>query len=68
MIDSPWTAVLTSFATTMRSDESEFFARILEKVEDLPEGLSERLLKVVEDAPEERADALRRAIEEHSRD
>jgi hypothetical protein len=52
----------------MRSDESEFFARILEKVEDLPEGLSERLLKVVEDAPEERADALRRAIEEHSRD
>jgi len=55
----------------MRPDESEFFSRVLEKVEDLPQGLRERLLKVVEDAPEaleQRADALRRAIEEASRD
>jgi hypothetical protein len=52
----------------MRPDESEFFSQVLEKVEDLPEGLRERLLKVIEDSPDERADALRRAIEEASRD
>jgi len=57
----------------MRPDEREFLARVLEKVEDLPEGLSERLLKLVDDSPEapgpaeQRADAIRRAIEEHSR-
>ena len=58
----------------MRPDESEFFSQVLEKVEDLPEGLRERLLKIVEEAPEAletlggRPDALRRAIEEASRD
>ncbi len=55
----------------MRPDESEFFSEVLERVEDLPEGLRERLLKVIEappEAPLERADALRRAIEEASRD
>jgi hypothetical protein len=58
----------------MRPDESEFFSQVLEKVEDLPEGLRERLLKIIEGFPEaleaneQRADALRRAIEEGSRD
>jgi hypothetical protein len=58
----------------MRPDESEFFSQVLEKVDELPEGLRERLLKVVADAREalealeQRADALRRAIEEASRD
>jgi hypothetical protein len=52
----------------MRPNEREFFSKILEKVDDLPEGLSERLLKLVDEAPEQRADAIRRAIEEHSRD
>ena len=55
----------------MRPNEREFFSQILEKVDDLPEGLSERLLKLVDEAPEapeQRADAIRRAIEEHSRD
>ena len=52
----------------MRSDQREFLSRVLEKVEDLPEGLSERLLKLLDDAPEERADALRRLFEEHARD
>ncbi len=52
----------------MRPDESEFFSEVLEKVEDLPEGLRERLLKVIGESPEARPDALRRAIEEASRD
>ena len=52
----------------MRSDQREFLSRVLEKVEDLPEGLSDRLLKLLDDAPEERADALRRLFEEHTRD
>lgn len=55
----------------MRPDEREFLSEVLEKVEDLPEGLSERLLKLVEEASEamsERADAIRRLLEEHSRD
>ena len=55
----------------MRPNEREFFSRVLEKVDDLPEGLSERLLKLVDEAPEapeQRAEAIRRAIEEHSRD
>lgn len=52
----------------MRPNEREFFSQILEKVDELPEGLSERLLKLVDEAPEQRADAIRRAIEEHSRD
>ncbi|HLE72346.1 MAG TPA: hypothetical protein VJH87_21890 [Vicinamibacteria bacterium] len=55
----------------MRPNEREFFSQVLEKVEDLPEGLSERLLKLVDEAPEaleERAETIRRLIEEHSRD
>jgi hypothetical protein len=58
----------------MHPDESEFFTQVLEKVEDLPEGLRERLLKVLQDSPEAlealggRPDALRRAIEEAVRD
>ncbi len=55
----------------MRPNEREFLSLVLEKVEDLPEGLSERLLSLVDEAPEpleQRADAIRRAIEEHSRD
>ncbi len=52
----------------MRSDHHEFFSRVLEKVEDLPEGLSEQLLKLVDESPEDRADAIRRLLEEHARD
>ncbi len=52
----------------MRSDQREFLSRVLEKVEDLPEGLSERLLKLVDESPEDRADAIRRLLEEHSRE
>jgi hypothetical protein len=58
----------------MRPNEREFLSRVLEKVEDLPEGLSERLLKLLDEAPEaleaieQRADAIRKLIEEHSRD
>jgi hypothetical protein len=52
----------------MRPDEHEFLKQVLEKVDDLPEGLGERLLSLVDEAPEQRADAIRRAIEEHSRD
>ncbi len=64
----------------MRPSEREFFAEVLAKVEELPEGLRERLLKLVEapgealeavgtlEAIEERSDAIRRTIEEHSRD
>ena len=58
----------------MRPNEREFFSQVLEKVEDLPEGLSERLLKLVEETPEgleaieQRSDAIRKLIEEHSRD
>jgi hypothetical protein len=51
----------------MRSDQREFLSRVLEKVEDLPEGLSERLLKLVDEAPEDRADAIRRLFEEQTR-
>ena len=52
----------------MRSNERDFFSQVLEKVDDLPEGLSERLLKLVDEAPEDRADAIRRLLEEQSRD
>lgn len=65
---------LTSLTVIMRPDETEFFSKVLEKVEDLPRGLRERLLKVIGESPEAlealggRPDALRRAIEEASRD
>ena len=52
----------------MSPNEREFFSQVLEKVDDLPEGLSERLLKLVDEAPEDRADAIRRLLEEQSRD
>jgi hypothetical protein len=52
----------------MRPDEREFLSEVLEKVEDLPEGLSESLLKLVEEPCEDRADAIRRLLDEHSRD
>jgi len=55
----------------MRPNEREFLSQVLEKVEDLPEGLSDRLLRLVDEAPEvpeQRADAIRRLLEEHSRD
>jgi hypothetical protein len=52
----------------MRSDQREFLSRVLERVEDLPEGLSERLLKLLDEEPEERSEAIRRVIEEYTRD
>jgi hypothetical protein len=58
----------------MRSNDHEFLSQVLDKVEDLPEGLGERLLKLVEETPEgleaieQRSDAIRKLIEEHSRD
>ena len=52
----------------MRSDQREFLSQVLEKVEDLPKGLSEQLLKLVDESPEDRADAIRRLFEEHARD
>ena len=52
----------------MRPDEREFFSQVLENVEDLRDGLSERLLKVVGEAADDRADAIRRILEEYSRD
>jgi len=52
----------------MRPDEHEFFSQVLENVEDLPDGLSERLLTVAGEATDDRADAIRRILEEYSRD
>ena len=58
----------------MRSNDHEFLSQVLDKVEDLPEGLGERLLKLVEETPEgleaieQRSDAIRKLIEEYSRD
>jgi hypothetical protein len=52
----------------MRSDQREFLSRVLERMEDLPEGLAERLLKLLDEGPEDRSEAIRRVIEEHTRD
>ncbi len=52
----------------MSQSESEFFRDVLQDVEGLPEGLSDRLLKLLEEPSEDRADALRRVIEEYSRE
>lgn len=52
----------------MRPDDREFLSEVLQNVEDLPEGLSERLLKLLDEPPEDRADAIRRVLEEGSRD
>ena len=52
----------------MPQSEKDFFRDVLEGIEGLPEGLSERLLKLLEEPSEDRADALRLVIEEHSRD
>jgi hypothetical protein len=52
----------------MRSDQREFLSRVLERVEELPEGLSERLLELLDEEPEERSEAIRRVIEEYTRD
>lgn len=52
----------------MTQSERGFLHDVLESIDGLPEGLSERLLKLLEEPSEDRADALRQVIEEHSRD
>jgi hypothetical protein len=52
----------------MSLSERAFLQDVLQSIEGLPEGLSERLLELLADPSEDRADAIRRVIEEHSRD